>query len=398
MKNQCDSKDYDFYTFGFPLKAFSRGKPDKYICSQLEIMHPCFSDACCFDYKLRLEKKQLKADVVVMQKYILAEYRNKRKKIVIPERRRTVFFSSVKPVKVVTAFFAAASVFAAVILIWTFVVHGKETDENVGLVNQQYEQTENLYVPACKDAVVLLEKAVSLGGTSDFFSWESDGFTEKTSLSLHKIFPEQIMDFLPQAEFSPVYFVWGSLDVVPQMTVQLIQRVKNGFEYSIKTASKGKTELRNYLLLQQEEILEETVKPDAIKFSLCGDLKDKTEKVLAVINEKQIYVSSLVIKKQGDEVLFEIIFSDMEMVNQGKLIQTLMNSVSLFFEELVQSEEGNVEKPVKTSGMTKRSAASEQPAAPGQEQMTLVGKIIHGNGSVTEYYKNQLGKIIKKER
>ena len=144
--------------------------------------------------------------------------------------------------------------------------------------------------------------------------------------------------------------------------------------------------------------MEETVKPEAIKFSLCGDLKDRTEKVLAVINEKQIYVSSLVIKKQGDEVLFEIIFSDMEMVNQGKLIQTLMNSVSLFFEELVQSEEGNVEKPVKTSGMTKRSAASEQPAAPGQEKMTLVGKIIHGNGSVTEYYKNQLGKIIRKER
>ena len=118
--------------------------------------------------------------------------------------------------------------------------------------------------------------------------------------------------------------------------------------------------------------MEECVKPDAIKFSLKGDLKNKTERLLAVIDEKEISVSSLVIKKQADEIFFEIVFSDMKLTNQSLLIKRLMQGVNLFFE-----------------------AATD--ALP-REQMALLGKIIHEDGSVIEYYKNRLGKIIKKER
>ncbi|MBO4532675.1 MAG: hypothetical protein J5726_03150 [Treponema sp.] len=382
MKNQCDSKDYDFYSFVFPLKAFPKAKRNKYIYSQLEKMHPCFSDSCCFDYKFRLEKKEVRADVIVMQKYTLAEYKNKSKRIIIPERKGKVFFSGIKPLKVVTA----AVLTAAVVLFVVSIFLSRQTEESIdNAIPQISEETDNLYEVEESNAVILMENVLHLGGASDFFSWESDGFTEKTTLALRNVFPEQIQSLLPQAVFSSVQYDAGGKDLIPYMTVQLNQRVKNGFSQTDGIASEQRASLRAFLMSQEEGVLimEETVKPDALKFSLRGNLKNKTEKVLAVLDEKQIYVSSLVIKKQADEVVFEIIFSDLELTNQDKLIQTLMNSVSIFFEELVQQE------PAKPQ---------IQALEVQQEKLTLVGKILHEDGRVTEYYKNELGRIIKKER
>ena len=98
MKKACNVLDYDFYSFDYPLSkvGFAKEKRNSFICSQLEKMHPCFSDDCCFDYKLRLNKNKLRADVVVMQKFRLAEYKNQRKKIYIPEGKMTAFYSRAK--------------------------------------------------------------------------------------------------------------------------------------------------------------------------------------------------------------------------------------------------------------------------------------------------------------
>lgn len=394
MKKQCDTKDYDFYSFSFPLSAFPRVKRNKYIYSQLEKIHPCFSDNCCFDYKFRLEKKGIKADVVVMQKYTLAEYKNSKRRIVIPERKRTVFFAGIKleSIMAVTAFIIVLG-----LILSGFVLVKKQKIGNDKSMLQIKETEKSQYPAPFESVVLLLQNAERFGGTSDFFSWELNGFTEKTCLNVRNIFPEQIMDFLPQAVFSSVQFDSDITGTVPHMTVQINQRLGNAFAQNYKYTSRNKAELRAFLMSQPEEvsIMEETVKPDAIKFSLRGDLKNKTEKVLAIINEKQVYISSLVIKKQGDEVLFEIVFSDMELKNQDRLIQTLMNSVSIFFEELVLQEEIT---QTDSKNKSQQQQITQWQNETQQEKLTLVGKIIHGDGNVTEYYKNQTGKIIKTER
>ena len=137
--------------------------------------------------------------------------------------------------------------------------------------------------------------------------------------------------------------------------------------------------------------MEETVKPHSIKFSLRQDLKGGTEKVLGILDEEKICVSSLVLKKQADEILFEIVFSDVQFNNQEKLLQTLLENVNLFFEE-----QETFFQSVETQAQTQTRSYMESSVK--EENLTLVGKIMHGGERMTEYYKTPEGKIIKKER
>ena len=139
--------------------------------------------------------------------------------------------------------------------------------------------------------------------------------------------------------------------------------------------------------------MEETVKPHSIKFSLKQDLKGGTERVLGVLDEEKICVSSLVLKKQADEIFFEIVFSDIEFKNQEKLFQRLIENVSLFFQEQETILEGSSVKGALAQNHNQTKSVYVQ-----EEKLTLVGKIMHGGERVTEYYKTPEGKIIKKER
>ena len=95
MKNnavKCSCEDYDFYTIPVPVKAVLNRNKKHYISSQLEKLHPCFSDDCSFDTHLHLKKTGIKADVVVMQKLKLAEYKSKNKRLYIEEQKAALLF------------------------------------------------------------------------------------------------------------------------------------------------------------------------------------------------------------------------------------------------------------------------------------------------------------------
>lgn len=74
-KTMVRSTDYELYRIFLPWKfAFSRRR--NFIISELEKMHPRFSGNCCYDTKYCVERKNLLAEVVVMEKASLAEYKN----------------------------------------------------------------------------------------------------------------------------------------------------------------------------------------------------------------------------------------------------------------------------------------------------------------------------------
>lgn len=384
MKKACNVLDYDFYSFDYPLRSagIAKEKRNRFICSQLEKMHPCFSDDCCFDYKLRLNKNKLKADVVVMQKFRLAEYKNQRKKIYIPEGKMTAFNSHTR------AWFLAGCAFLLLVFIlagagvWRSGVNDGESVSDAA--------EENIFEENQTRPFELLELVSTLNGAVDSFFWETDGFTEKISLSTQRIFPEQILSVFPQAVFSSVTF--ASLE--PRLTVQIADRVNNGIgaEQSLYLPD-FMSSFRSFLREKGAFIMEETVKPHSIKFSLKQDLKGGTERVLGVLDEEKICVSSLVLKKQADEIFFEIVFSDIEFKNQEKLFQRLIENVSLFFQEQETILEGSSVKGALTQNHNQTKSVYVQ-----EEKLTLVGKIMHGGERVTEYYKTPEGKIIKKER
>ena len=74
-KTMVRSADYELYRIFLPWRfAFSRRR--NFIISELEKMHPRFSGNCCYDTKYCVERKNLLAEVVVMEKASLAAYKS----------------------------------------------------------------------------------------------------------------------------------------------------------------------------------------------------------------------------------------------------------------------------------------------------------------------------------
>ena len=71
--------DYEKYQLVLPYRFLFGRKKQRFIYSELEKMHPCFSDEFCFDSTIKgFSKKGALSDVMVIHKYTLAEYEAKR--------------------------------------------------------------------------------------------------------------------------------------------------------------------------------------------------------------------------------------------------------------------------------------------------------------------------------
>ena len=92
-----NSEDYELYRIPLPLFQ-RRASRNAFISNELEKMHPCFSDRCSCDTKLRLEKGKLVASVTVIDKLRLAQYKLKFPGLlfIIEEKRKEYVFLSTK--------------------------------------------------------------------------------------------------------------------------------------------------------------------------------------------------------------------------------------------------------------------------------------------------------------
>lgn len=95
-KIMVSAADYEMYRFLMPWKClFAHEK--KFILGELEKKHPRFSGSCCYDTKYVLCKKNLFAEVVVMEKANLARYKNAGGELFLEsEKKRSVFSKRAK--------------------------------------------------------------------------------------------------------------------------------------------------------------------------------------------------------------------------------------------------------------------------------------------------------------
>ena len=71
--------DLERYEIVVPFLNIAGRRRKQFLCSELEKLHPCFSDEFAFDSVIKkVCKKGLCEDVFVMNKYRLAEYERKR--------------------------------------------------------------------------------------------------------------------------------------------------------------------------------------------------------------------------------------------------------------------------------------------------------------------------------
>ena len=383
--NTCNSKDYDFYTIMFPFKAILRQKKEKLIYAELEKLHPCFCDDCCFDSKLRLQKGWVKAEVIVMQKLKLAEYKGAGKRIYIPEVRGKQFFVNKKIGKVM--FFC---IVLLILLTGLFTLVTRDFQKPVDQkTNYQTVVEEALEVVNGINVCDLLASLNHPDSAVDRFLFEEDGFSLNCTLVVKGVFPEAIESICDSAVLSSVSFS----SKMPVLTIQLNQKHPGSTSFvSEKISGEFKSSFRQQLQQIKAELLEEFVNPYGVHF--CLDFKSEQEGITAFKNfVTSLKASGLSLKyfelnRFNQKLDFNIYFFEARVQNQEQLFDALIENAALFFRN--QGAQKEIQ-PLQKAYDKKNEVEPDS-------SFIHLGKIVGNDGMITDFYKDSKGKIIQKRR
>ena len=386
-KQYCPSDDYDFYTIPLPPKLLLNSRKNKYICGQLEKLHPCFSDDCSFDSFLSLEKKGLRANVLVMYKHKIAEYKANKSRLFIKECKYHQFFVEGK--KKVAGLLSGLLLLTGLCLL-AFLpdfVGGKEGGQASGQASDQASVQTSQNPPASLSpqdlpkglyAPQVLYLVAKNGTYIRSFSWNYDGFTEALSMQISGLYPEQLVDFSPQPDFSSITFE----DAIPLMTISFnenqSQTVNKNFpEQELLSLKK---DFRSLILSSRLVLSEESVNPFGLKLLISKDSKKDFILLLEYIRQKQLCLSSINIIADDLQTRVQLIFSSVKLCDQTEFLNSLIENLQLFH---------SPEKDRKS-----RKVLVEKKQEPQSKNFTKVGQIQKPDGSITSYYKDEKGKII----
>ena len=370
----CCPDDYDFYTIPFPLKVFMYKKRNRYISSQLEKLHPCFSDDCSFDSHLRLEKSGLKADVVVMQKYRVAELKLLNKRLFVKERRHVQFFADRKKIKFFTGTLAAVVVFVSFVIFALFPSIEEIAPSEPSFSSSQNEELFLQY--SISDLLSLISK---LKGSISDFSWSYDGFNESTAICLCGLFPEQLEVFEPALKFSSVTFENSK----PILTVSYSSKKISANSFAPQQISIQKNDIRQIIIQSGFDINEETVNPFGLKISIPQSQLKELIPLFQYFQNNDFSIETIAIKSSASLINLQLIFSQTVYENQNVLFESLIKNLDLFVQKQspTQIEEAREIQP------------STIQVSSQQKKLLKLGQIVKPDGSVIQYYKDENGKI-----
>ena len=202
--NVLRKNDFEKYEVLLPYSAALGKRRRQFLCSELEKMHPCFSDEFCFDSTVRkIGKKGLSADVLVMSKRKLAEYEGKRNFSgtgFFAEKSKHRFFINEK------LRFTGLCMFVCLLLGIVGCLHGMilgsfEGKGEVTKISMEEGETSDLSTVAAPENTApadiplfnpFFEVLDKSDGKISSLEWKMDGFTESLSVSLLGIFPEDL--------------------------------------------------------------------------------------------------------------------------------------------------------------------------------------------------------------
>ena len=386
MKNYvtCSQQDYDFYTIPFPLSALKKDRRNKYVYSELAKRHPCFSDDCCFDTKFHMEKTGLKADVVVMQKIRLAEYKAKSRKIYIEERKRIPFFMVHKSDKNIFVVIALLFVFITLLFLKSVVQRKKGAKEKEAIVSEELPPVNMSLSPHYN--CILLQAVCEAGGTILHFEWKTDGFTEYTTLTVKGVFPEQLLHKTIDVSFSSVVFEDG----VPLMTVNLTEKIQAS-DFLQAQDDLIRTDFRTFVLQNGALIIQETVSPYGMNIVIPVNIKQPQNEVLCSIIDflisNEMSVSGFSINQNEDLMNVAVEFLSVKTAAFVAVGNELLQQKELFQNKSKQvlMQQVSVEKN------------QSHPLQEQQDKLTKIGQVTKPDGKTITFYKNEEGKIISSQ-
>ena len=433
-RNVISKKDYERYSVRMPFRVFlSRpGSRKRFLFGELEKLHPCFSDECTFDSKLKLGKKGLVSDVVVMNSLKLSEYKTRflGKRLFLEGNPEKCVFGKNRIRNTPGLVVCAAIVGVVISLLLLAVAHWEPAGrwKAASVVEGDADtRAGGAGVTAGAEGGLAGAEGGSVGeggaarlpgeltelflsaveGDSAFLSeleWKCDGLNESFFASVAYIHPDRLInsgDF----EFSAVKYK----ENVPFFTAKGKCRVRrrkmnetelvwsNGKPGCFDADREVFTELRKIICGAGAELMEEKFNPWKIRFVLENATLDKTESLISDMAEyilkMGIAIKRLAIRKGGfDDFELEIeTASDLEPF-MGVNLSILEKRFRLFGlknqREKVQSYQIDVGK--KNQGRAVNNTV--------QPELRKIGEIRHKDGSFVVYFKNQQGKIVSEIR
>lgn len=384
-KNIILRKDYDFYTIHLPFFIFLKRQKNQFINAQLEKLHPCYSDEFCFKSNLKFDKKGLKTDVIVMNKFLLAEYKNRfpNKKLFLEGLRKTYQNYEIKK----TYFFLMIVIL--ILFGMFFLLKMKIENKSVEISALKIEENQHFEIESKDYLNDFFNLIIKNDGQIQNFNYSQKKSSKNISTQIYYVYPEIFDNFCENSQISMVRYE----NKIPFFNFSFSQKnsiyakeINSSFEQTVKN-------LRDILFLENCNLISE--KDFLFTFRILS--KTETFKILEKIHQLLEKSDTCISKFDFQienaetckiELKIEKDFSFKDGLNLSLIIQ---NRNAFNFLQKKSNQNNYKSSKSKNLNSITISKTSEK------QNVKKLGEIFKKDGTKIIFYKTQEGKIIKEE-
>ena len=417
------NSDYETYWIPIPFGSFLGKQKNKFLYGELEKRHPCFSDDYLFCSKTFLKNRKLESKVFVMDKMKLAEYKLQYPKgqfVSEDKRKIPLFYQSQHGKKI-----GILILFAILIISFFQMVKNKKlhTLENNLIVDTVIEaEEEKITLPdnfnfILNDECECLFEIINCNKSAiKSFCWEYSNFYERFDVSVNSVFPEVVMDSLPESKISNVNYYEN------KPSFNLTYEKKNVIEGLENENQKENNAIiqnvRNLLLENKCMLIEESVNPRVFRFNLTVKQKDfmhfqkenlfirlghflYKEKIMLELfsfNCKKIEENAVLFDvaiRFGDYKIGESVQFIQEDENSKNICEFIGKNIEPFFIEIISDTPKSKKTNYKDLGGKSNFLEKREKLNNPVVVKDRIGEIKNKDGSITIFYKSKENKILK---
>ena len=399
MRRTVKKSDYEIYTFNIPLRL--RGKRrDAFITRELEKKHPCFSQQCCYDSRLKLHKGKLQSLVAVMDKLKLLEYKGKSKNgISLEGIKNCKFFDDNKRFFILACGFLLLTFIAVPCLLF----NSKKADkvnpiENVMLTEENPPIEKNDSDVSATDFLeTLFLKLAGENGLIENFSYSKENFSlddfgVKISMNVKKIHPEKI-DFTAERDMEKIVRRFSAVsyqDKQPSFSVDFSIPRKTAYvtaPLDLMTMAELRTAIEKKGSIKSELLDECGFSFSVEDRNLCGLFLDLAD----MLKNTDLDLKSLRVSSANGSHLLDMGFC-INSAKEGKNVFLLFSDFwNLFCEKLNFDRIDETEKTLRKAVMKTPDKQNDESTKSNRAEK--IGGIVTKDGRKISYYRLQDGKI-----
>lgn len=380
--NLRKTTDYETYEILFPFRSCFGKEKHRFLYSELEKIHPCFSDDYSVDVSLkRITKNGVLLNTSVIHKCLLSKYEKH-------------IFSGRKNITLLLVIILMCIVLSVVLItrLKSKSDMSGATVESLFYLENQGESVMDFSENRANSLRQFFEALSDGGAKITSLNWASDGLWENLSVNVQNIFPEKLQI---QGEYKINFSEISYENQLPKMGVSLSVRcsgcMSSKEESDNQLQSEFSFELRELLIQNQAKIQTEFIEPYSIVFEV-ELFKFDFDAIKKLFCDFDVGVNVLTLNQiQNGRFVIKIGTENRFSFSDGINLDLICDYLDLFINEPVIHE--NVSKPELIS---KPESTLKNPDQSENLNLKKIGQIKNPDGIITEFYKAPDGKLIRK--